>query len=142
MGYNELPASGNRIVCCIFVGIAQSLQSRNHHIIVGVLGKTQSRSGQFGSFHVTLKRSCFRNTQIDLGVNQFVSAGSFETQGRQQIERVISLSIHTAEHHALAVIALLDTHIKVAVLIKGEEEIQHQVCRSVKSERAAVQIRI
>lgn len=77
---------------------------------------------------------------VDLGVDQLQFAAGPQAHLREAVEKVVAVCGAAAQHHALAVVALLHTGIEVAVLVACEEELFHQVERLLLGQHAAVDV--
>ena len=83
------------------------------------------------------------STGVDLSTRRLIfgsTAARFEAQPREVVERGLAVARHAAEHHGLAVVALLDADIKVAVAVAGDEELLQQLQRTLAVEPARRQV--
>ena len=76
---------------------------------------------------------------VDLGIDQHQALAGFEAHFAEQIEPAAALRA-PAEHHALAVIALLHAGIQVAVPVEGQEKLLQQLLRRFARQHAAFKI--
>ncbi len=98
-----------------------------------------------------LRVSCDPRKKISSGVSastRMLILGSISSSSqlarrhylREAVEKVVAVCGAAAQHHALAVVALLHTGIEVAVLVACEEELFHQVERLLLGQHAAVDV--
>ena len=80
--------------------------------------------------------------QVDFRVDDLQLPGGFKAQLRKQRIDRLAVCVHAAEHHALAVVALLDARIQVAVPVKGEENFFEKLQRGVAIEKTGFAVRL
>ena len=76
------------------------------------------------------------HAQVDLRIDEPELAAGLQAQAREVVEGGLSVARHAAEHHGLAVVALLHADVEVAVAVAGDEELLQQLQRAVAVEAA------
>lgn len=126
----EFPAGSHRIIAGILSAVAQPLQPFDDNIIVGILGKAQPLLGQLGSQLIYGQGRIPADPEIDFRIDETKLQACLEAETGQEIEAVAALRCHAAQHHALAVVALLHPGIEIAVQVKGKKIFLQQFQRA------------
>ena len=80
--------------------------------------------------------------EIDFRVDETKLQACLEAEAGQEIEAVAALRCHAAQHHTLAVVALLHAGIKIAVQVKGKKIFLQQFQRAFLRQPSRIQIRL
>ena len=137
---DELPAGGDGIICGVFRCIPQTDQRRDHHVVIGILWEAQPYSCQLRSFFIYGQRRVSVHPQVDLGVDQLQFSADLQTHFGQIVPDRSAVGESAAQHHALAVVPLLDPGVHITVNVEGQEKILQQLSGFVRGQDARVQI--
>ena len=138
---DELPAGCDGVVARVLELVAHLHQRGNDHVVVGVLREAQALLGQLSAQLVELDGRVLVHAQVDLGIDATVVQAGLQADVGQLVHGAAAVGLAAAQHHALAVVALLHADVKVAVAIEGEEELLRQCKRLFLGEPAGLDIR-
>ena len=141
-GDDELPAGGHGIVPGVLQVVAGGHQAGDDHLVVAPLGKAQADAGQLDALGQQRQVGVPGQAQVDLGIDQRHLAAGLQRHRRQRVHPVAAVPTHPAQHQRLAVVALLDPGIKVAVLVQADEELLQQFLGFRRNQPALGQVRL
>ena len=139
-GDDELPAGGHDIIAGILLRVPFLHEPGDDHVVVAVLRESQPLAGELRPQEEDFVGRIRVDADVNLGVDQLQFAAGPQAHLREAVEKVVAVCGAAAQHHALAVVALLHTGIEVAVLVACEEELFHQVERLLLGQHAAVDV--
>ena len=68
----------------------------------------------------------FANTEVDLRIDQLQLQAGLQAKIRKLIKTVCAVRVHSSKYHALSIVSLLHTCIKVAIPVQADEKFLDQ----------------
>ena len=139
-GHKDLPAGGQGVVVRVGFVVAPAQQRGDDDLVVRVLREAEALFRERRGELIDGKRRILVYAQVDLRVDEAQIAAGEQAELGKLVIGVGAVCVRATEDDGLAVVALLDADVKIAVAVAGDEELLELLERLVLRQQARVHV--